>query len=438
MMRLFALVLALATAATGCRSQAEGRAAFIGAEGYGRDARGGLGGQIVKVTTLDDSGPGSLRECIELDGPRVCVFEVAGVIRFTSKRPAIRNGFITIAGETAPGDGITLSHAGGDTGFTPLAIADTHDVIVRHLRMRMDRAGTDRGANDAITIANSRDVIIDHVSTSWALDENIGAWGDNDRLTISRSILAEGIPRHDKCALLASDPKGPQNISFLGNLCAHNGDRNPDVNVPPASCVDVVNNVFYNAQSQFTEVWESYGGSPVNIVGNSYIAGPDTNRGRAAAIDRSIRGSKGPARIYQADNRNIGIPMLTGSVGNALASDPVCPLRIEAVDAEAAYEAVLEEAGAFPRDAVDRRIVGEVRSGGGGIRQSAGTMPELDPGQPYIDSDGDGMADSWERAHGAKVGLHDPWDGIDDAGWTNFDRFLDFAHTQKLTGVSIL
>src|SRR3546814_344804 len=107
-----------------------------------------------------------------------------------------------------------------------------------------------------------------HVSGSWAADELVNPYGDNDNITISWSLFAEGIPRHDKCALLGGDPKGPQHLSFVGNLCAHNGDRNPDVNFRPGSCVKVINNIFYNAQSQFTEIWESYGGTPVSVVGN--------------------------------------------------------------------------------------------------------------------------------------------------------------------------
>src|SRR3546814_7535615 len=98
----------------------------------------------------------------------------------------------------------------------------------------------------------------DHVSASWARDELINGYGDNDWITISNSIFAEGIPRHDKCALLASDPKGPQHLSFIGNICAHNGDRNPDLNFPPGSCAEVINNILYNGQSEFAERSEEH------------------------------------------------------------------------------------------------------------------------------------------------------------------------------------
>lgn len=433
--------LAAAAAMVSCTPSAtatdNGRTAFIGAEGYGRHAIGGLNGKIIKVTTLADSGPGSLRECIEAQGPRVCVFTVAGLIRFTTERPIIRNPYLTIAGETAPGGGITLSHAGGARAFTPLAIKNTHDIIVRHMRVRTDLRGEDRGGNDGINIANSHDIVIDHVSTSWSLDENIGAWGQNDRITISGSIFAEGVPKHDKCALLASDPKGPQNISFVRNLCAHNGDRNPDVNVPPGSCVDVINNVFYNAQSQFTEIWESYGGSPVNVVGNIYRRGPDTNLRMAAAIDRSITGSRGQARIYSSDNLSEGVPPLSPTAGAGIVDSPVCQMQSKPIPSDKAYDRVLLESGAFPRDEVDKRLVKEVRTSGGQIGGPVGPIPAISAGRPYRDDDGDGMSDAWERANGANPAISDSWDGKDSDGWTNFDRFLNFAHLQHLAGKEI-
>lgn len=429
--------LAIAALAAGCAPAVEGRTAFIGAEGHGRGTVGGFGGTIIKVTTLDDSGPGSLRACIEADMPRVCVFEVGGLIRFTSRRPAIRNPYITIAGETAPGDGIILSHLGGDEGITPLTIKETHDVIIRHIRVRTDMRGDNRGGNDGITIDNSRNIVIDHVSTSWALDENIGGWGKNDNITISWSIFAEGIPGHDKCALLASDPDGPQNISFVRNLCAHNGDRNPDVNVPPDSCVDVINNVFYNAQSQFTEVWESYGGSPVNIVGNYYRRGPDTNRRMAAAIDRPTTGSRGLARIYADDNEVDGVPLTTSTVSSRLVDDPVCDFKSDVVSASDAYNQVLSGAGAFPRDDVDVRVVDEVRNRAGRIRREPGRMPPLSPGRAYTDEDGDGMSDAWEAQNDADPATADPWEDPDGDGWTHMDQFLHFAHLRRLEGKEV-
>jgi pectate lyase len=410
-------------------------AAFPGALGYGAVAKGGRGGKVIQVTNLNDSGAGSLRNCIIATGPRTCVFRVSGVIRFTTASPAIRNPYITIAGETAPGGGILLTHAGGDIGRTPLIVKGTNDVVIRHIRVRMDRAGTNRAVNDGILIQNSRNVILDHVSTSWAQDENFNTDQQTENITISNSIFAEGVKTHDKCALIGSHPTGPQKISFVRNICASNGDRNPDINLTPGSCMDIVNNVMYNANSQFAEIWESEGGSPVNIVGNYFKKGPNTS-GTAAAVDRQTIGSTGKAKIYLEGNQLDGIKLQTASVQTALVSYPVCwlPPRLSA---STAYTTVLASAGAFPRDSVDTRIVDEVKNRGGNIRSTAGSLPSLAKGTPYVDSDKDGMSDAWERSQGLSVGVNDAAGDKNGNGWTNLDEFLDFAHRQVSSGKAV-
>ncbi|UVO51690.1 pectate lyase [Sphingomonas sp. SUN019] len=417
--------------------RSDDRLAFPGAEGHGRGAAGGRGGRIIAVTTLADAGPGSLRACIDAAGPRVCVFRVAGLIRYTTRRPMIQNPFITIAGETAPGGGILIAHAGGKGATTPFVIKDTHDVVVRHIRVRNDRDGELRRADSAFIIENSDNVILDHVSSSWARDENVGGYAQNDRITISWSIFAQGTPRHDKCALLSSDPKGPQRVSFLHNLCAHNGDRNPDVNFAPGSCVEVVNNVLYDASLQFTEIWESYGGTPVNVVGNIYRRGPSTSR-EAFAIDRPLIGSTGRARIYQRDNLIDGDGIVVPPVAQeAFVAAPVCPLSLKPAAARDAYPAVLAQAGAFPRDWFDERMVSEVRTRTGHIGMPDRTLPLIDAGVPYPDSDGDGMADGWERARGLDPAVNDAWRDRDGDGWANLEEFLDFAHRERLAGRAV-
>ena len=400
------------------------KGAFPGAEGYGRTSQGGRGGRIIMVTTLADSGPGSLRACIEAAGPRVCIFRVGGVIRYTTKRPIIFNPYITIAGQTAPGGGILLTHNGGPDGFTPLVVKNTHDVIVRFIRVRPDKRGEQREANSAITIENSRRVILDHVSTSWSLDENIGAAFANDEITISNSIMAEGIPRHDKCALLASNPRGPQRLSFIRNLCAHNGDRNPNINFTPGSCVEVLNNVLYDGVVEFAEIWESNGGSPVSIVGNYFRAGPSTKRGYAHGLVYQSVGSTGKAKLYETGNIFDGVIPANPGIAPIRVPTPPCPLSIKPVSAAKAYAQVLAEAGAFPRDGVDQRIVGEVRSRTGHIVSDFGTLPPIASGTPYPDRDGDGMSDVWEAQHGTDPNRPDAWEDKDGDGWSNLDDFL--------------
>lgn len=402
--------------------------AFPGAEGYGALSAGGRGGRIVAVTTLANDGEGSLRACIDMAGPRVCVFRVNGLIRFTGRPPIITHPFLTIAGQTAPGGGITLAHSGGQDGVTPLLIKNTHDIVIRDIRVRPDLRGAVRGGNDAITFENSRNVMLDHVSGSWALDENINGQGDNDNVTISWSVFAEGIPRHDKCALLGSDPTGPQRMSFIHNLCAHNGDRNPDMNFVPGSCIDVINNVFYDASFQFAEVWESYGGTTVNIMSNTFRAGPSTSA-TAIGIDRQQIGSRGAAQVYAEGNAFDGEFMhQAGTVPEILATQPVCSPSIKVMTAQDAYRSVLLSAGAMPRDPIDQRIVFEVRERGGHIRKEPGTIPTSTATDAPADRDGDGMPDAWEQAHATSSAVSDPWGDADGDGVPNLDEYLDDAH----------
>lgn len=408
-----------------------GPVAFPGAIGHGAGSSGGRNGRIIIVDSLADSGPGTLRACFDADGPRVCVFRVAGVIRFQT--PAIiHNPYLTIAGQTAPGGGITLAHVAGAAGRTPLVIKGTHDVVVRDIRVRNDTIGGSRGSEDSITIERSDNVIIDHVSASWARDEIINGYGDNGRITVSNSIFAQGIPRHDKCALLASDPVRPQRFSFIGNLCAHNGDRNPDVKFPPGSCAEVVNNILYNAQSQFTEIWENFGSTPISVVGNVYRAGRNTHA-QTQGIARNVIGSKGKAAIYLWDNRFDGdFVHIAPSVELALVNQPTCPLTVRPMSADEAYESVLRNAGAWPRDAFDSMIVRQTERQTGHIVKQPGTIDQIDPGTPYPDTDRDGMDDNWERAHGAVVARYDPWEDGDRNGLSNFDEFLDARHRELM------
>ncbi|MFL0357243.1 polysaccharide lyase family 1 protein [Erythrobacter sp. GH1-10] len=405
-------------------------AVFPAAIGYGASSRGGEGGAIIAVTNLRDSGPGSYRACVEASGPRVCVFRVDGVIRFTGRPPIIRQPYLTIAGQTAPGVGITLTHSGGNDGRTPLVIKNTHDVIVRHIRVRLDRDGGDRRAEDAITIENSRNVIIDHVSASGARDEIINGHGNNDNITISHSIFSYGVPRHDKCALLASDPVDPVNLSFVGNVCAHNGDRNPDANFPPGSCVEVINNQFYNAQSEFAEVWEGEGGTPISIVGNSFIAGPDT-RPSSVGIENDHRGSTGRAKIFAAENRFVGeFTRISANAIEVLTDAPPCKLTLAPIAATTASEIVLKGAGAYPRDAIDRQVVDEIRTRSGRIGYLPRNFAQSSGAKAYPDRDQDGMDDDWERQSGADPNRADSWEIPDGDGISRFEAFLAFREKE--------
>lgn len=407
--------------------------AFSGAQGYGAASQGGRGGRIIPVTTLADSGTGSLRACIDASGPRVCIFRVSGLIRFTARPPQIRNPYITIAGQTAPGGGITLAHAGGAVGFTPLLIKNAQHVIVRNLRVRNDRTGANPQSEDSVTIEKSRYVIIDHVSASWARDELVNGYSDNDFVTVSNSLFAYGIPPHDKCALLGSDPTLPEHFSFIGNLCAHNGDRNPDINFRPGSCVEVLNNILFNAESAFAEVWESFGGTPVSIVGNVMKAGPQTPH-IAKGIVLQSAGSTGIASIYMADNRFEGsfTPVTPGALAVSR-SVPPCPLTVKPLTAALAWDRVLASAGAWPRDVIDSQVVSDTRAGTGAFAIEPGKIPQIAGGKPYPDADGDGMDDTREHLYGANPKVADAWLDGNRNGKANLDEFLDDLASRIIT-----
>lgn len=410
----------------------DGDLAFPGAAGHGRFAKGGRGGEIMFVTTLDDAGPGSLRACIEGAEPRVCIFRVGGVFRFTSERPLIRNPYLTIAGQTAPGGGVLITHDGGETGLTPIAIKRSHDVIIRHVRVRPDKMGERRESNSGFIIEESSDVVLDHVSSSWSRDENFGGQGDNQNITVSWSILAEGLRPHDKCALLSSDSRKPQNLSFHHNLCALNGDRNPDINFPRGSCIEVVNNVFYGATGEFAEVWESNGGSPVSIVGNVFRSGPKTPAG-LAAISRWLIETRGEASIYAADNLLDGdLKEATENVAAVRVDKPPCPITLPQQRPREAYDAVLSGAGAFPRDSFDERVVRDVLDRVGERVDAPGRLPAISGDSAPEDRDADGMDDEWERATGVDDTVFNPWEDHDGDGWLNLDEFLDYAHHRTL------
>jgi len=393
-------------------------------QGSGSVTRGGRGGAIIQVTTLADGGAGSLRQCLEASGPRICIFRVGGVIRFTSKRPIIRNPYLTVAGETAPGGGILLTHQGGSDALTPLVIKDTHDVIIRNLRVRTDRRGAIRGSNSAVTIENASRVLLDHISTSWSLDENVGLQGQNDAIVIQNSIFAEGVLHHSKCALLASDPKGPQWLRFAGNLCVSNGDRNPNINFRPGSCVEIVNNVFYNAKVEFTEIWESNGGSPVSIVGNYYRAGPDTSSAAHALVRQTVK-SNGRSKVFAQGNIFDRVAPETPNFAPLRVPRPPCPLSIQPKPAKQIFGEVLNRSGAWPRDAVDQRLVLEVIQRRGQIPTTPGRITPLVEAPPYTDTDRDGMSDMWEEKNGLDPHHNDAWKIQKGRETTNLERFLE-------------
>jgi pectate lyase len=419
---------------------------FPGAEGYGSMTRGGRGGRVIAVTNPGDSGPGSLRAAVEAEGPRIVVFRVSGTIQLKSTL-TIRHPFITIAGQTAPGDGITLRDQ-------ELQI-NADEVIIRYIRVRL---GDESGVNaDAITGRYNKNIILDHVSTSWGTDEVLSLY-HNSYVTIQHSIISEAIGNGETHKF--GGIWGDDYSTYHHNLIAHNDSRNPRF-ASGAGHVDFRNNVIYN--------WgynSAYGGekqqpgSPkfnvtiVNMVANYYKPGPAT---RSNVSSRIVGASTrdGDADIggwCVSDNVVEGSPEVTAD--NWLGVTPSRPdliedlrlapafrlaepwpaMKITQQSAHDAYRTVLARVGAsLRRDPVDARIVEEVRTGtatyGDGIISSqtdVGGWPELESLPAPADSDGDGMPDWWELKHG--LDPNDPSDtngDLNGSGYTNIEEYLN-------------
>jgi len=401
--------------------------AFPGAEGFGAQTPGGRGGRVIEVTNLKDSGPGSLRAACEADYPRIVVFRVGGTIRLKSHL-RIRKPFITIAGQTAPGDGILLRDAG-------LHIT-THDVVVRYLRVRIgeSRAEPD-GSQDCLSISGqsesaiARGVIVDHCSLSWGVDENADSYSRASDFTIQWCIISEGLAnsihqkgRHSMGLLLGP---GSTRSSIHHNLFAHNNQRNPRIR---GGLRDFVNNVVHN--------WGDYAAGlsdkpQVNFVGNYYKPGPSSRGGRPIVTGLGDMGS-----IYLKDNRvagekPFGWEQVQSDQMAVRAEGPFEVPKVTTLTASRTYRKVLSDAGcSYPlRDEVDARIVGEVLRGTGRIIDSpeqVGGFPDITGGVPPADRDRDGMPDHWEAARGLDPG--DPTDGSrddDGDGYTNVEEYIN-------------
>jgi pectate lyase len=421
--------------------------AFPGAEGFGSHTPGGRGGKVIFVTTLNDSGPGSLRAACDAEGPRIVIFRVSGLITLASAI-TVKNPYLTIAAQTAPGDGICLRN------FT-FNIA-THDVVVRYLRSRLgDLSGQEA---DCITLlSGAHDVILDHCSATWSIDESLSLAGNVSHVTVQWSLIGEAL-KHSKHAKgdhgygSLSRANGP--VTWHHNLWVHNDARNPrlgdDYGRPPYPTFDVRNNVIYD----YGEICSglTQGVLKVNYVGNYIRPGPSSKATTPIRV-----GAPSDLQFYIRDNIFEANAALTGD--NAQFFNPVIidgKRQVETVpqpfpappvntsSARNAYAAVLAGVGAtLPRrDAVDVRIIDEVRRGQGSIidsQQQVGGWPELKTANVPADSDNDGMPDAWESRHG--LNPHDPSDGFADKdkdGYTNLEEYLNGTDPRKFVDYRIV
>jgi len=414
--------------------------AFPGAEGFGAWSKGGRGGKVYHVTTLDDSGPGSLREAIEAEGPRIVVFDISGTIML-EKSLEIANPFITIAGQSAPGDGICLRNG-------TLEVRADH-VVVRYLRCRL---GDEGQAGDAVTISVGHHIIIDHCSASWGLDEVLSSsthWPVISDLTVQWCFITEALnPKDHGFGSLIRGSRGVR-YSYHHNLYADNRGRNPRPGNydfsnphdedPNGLLLDFRNNVIYNwggSHAGYNADRDTV--TKLNYVGNYLVPGPNS-------VSSGIAYQEGSPynRGYFAGNYyNHKLPDDTWSVvdfgewdASQVAaykqSEPFETGPIMMQDAKDAYRDVLQHGGAslHRRDAVDLRIVEQVKSGKGRIinsQKEVGGWPDLKSAPAPTDSDGDGMPDEWEKQHG--LNPKDGTDGAEDAdanGYTNVEEYLN-------------
>lgn len=431
--------------------------AFPGAWGGGMFTVGGRGGSVIAVTNLNDSGPGSLRAAIAAAGPRIVVFRVAGTIQLESNLD-IKNPYLTIAGQTAPGDGICLANHSVNI--------NTREVILRHLRVRRGMPGGQ--GSDNIGGNPERQVIVDHCSVSWGRDENISLYRYMDgrtknptkNITIQWVISSEALgPGHE-----FGGTWGGEDSSFHHNLFACNTGRNPSIGM--SGEFDYRNNVIFNWGHRSMDGGDET--SLINLINNYYKAGPATRTNMAtvmARMESRKQYSPGkpledsnwyapmperPGKWYVAGNIVENAPDVTadnwkGVSGDAALGRVNTPFEAWPVlqqPAPTAYEAVLAKVGAtLPRrDAVDRRVIEMVRTGQPSYQDGIITNPNQVGGYPELtfnpdalpaDQDADGMPDKWEKQHG--LNPNDAKDGAQDSdkdGYTNVEECLNGTDPQ--------
>lgn len=442
----------------------EGIPAFPGAWGGGMYTTGGRGGRVILVTNLNDSGTGSLRAALEAKGPRIVVFRVAGTIELESNLD-IDHPDITVAGQSAPGDGICIANHSLNI--------NTSNVILRHLRVRRGRPEGGQGS-DNIGGNPIGQVIVDHCSTSWGMDENLSLYrymkphGDDrlkvpvQNLTIQWSISSEALNARNHAF---GGTWGGEDATFHHNLFACNTARNPSIGM--SGEFDFRNNVIFNWGHRTMDGGDET--SLINSINNYYKPGPASSPDMVSTIARIEQRSmyspggavaaggwypkaeKRPGKWYVAGNVVEGHPEVTadnwkgmrGPEELARVNTPFEGWPVAQQTAEEAYAAVLAKAGAtLPRrDAVDRRVMemvrsGKVTSGKGIIRdpKEVGGFPKLtfSPDEVPADADNDGMPDEWEAKHGLKASdVSDAAADTDGDGYTNVEEFLNGTNPRE-------
>ena len=414
-----ALTLVTGTAAAqgaGGGTTSDAPLAVPGAQGWAAHTPGGRGGKLIRVTTLAASGPGSFLEALETAGPRVIVFEVGGVVDFHGEQLKLTQPFVTIAGQTAPAPGITLIRAGLDIA--------AHDVVIQHIRIRTGTAGMAKRTGwepDAMgTVGGAYNVIVDHCSLTWAIDENLSASGPrfvganpaqwrqhtSHAITFSNNIIAEGLfnathakGEHSKGSLIHDNVS---DILIVGNLYAHNYERSPLFKGGVHGAI--VNNLIYDPGQRavhYNLIAAEWGEHPfevgqIALLGNVMRAGPST----PADVALFMLGGSGDVQLFMKDNiavDRIGRPLpQTGRYTTSAAAiipmraAPALPAGVTLLPAVQVQDAVVANAGARPwdRDEHDWRVIADTIEGRGKVidsEQEVGGYPTAVPGHQTFD-----------------------------------------------------
>ncbi|KAF2999886.1 hypothetical protein E8E13_008275 [Curvularia kusanoi] len=377
--------------------------AFPGAEGFGKDAIGGRNGKVYVVSNLNDSGAGSLRDAVS-QPDRIVVFQVGGLIKI--KERIVVSKRISILGQTAPGDGITVYGNGW-------SFSNADDAIVRYIRIRMGKGGS--SGKDAAGIAEGKNMIFDHVSVSWGRDETFSINGAATNITIQNSIIAQGLETHSCGGLMQTELDN--GISLFRNLYIDNKTRNPKVK----GTNDFINNVVYNWGGGGGYIaGDSSGQSEANIIGNYFISGPSTS---ITAFTRGNANFNGyvQGNFYDSDKNGVlsgtelGVSSSNYGGMTIAASKFSHPDPAKILPATDALEFVELSVGASKvRDAVDERLIAELKSYGkdGQLIKDETASPMNFPGSfnagvPWADSNDNGIPDDAE----------DKFDNVED--WAN-------------------
>lgn len=400
--------------------------AFPGAEGFGASTAGGRGGRVIKVTNLNPDGPGSLQAACREPGPRIVVFAVSGVIHGDIE---ITEPYITIAGQTAPGAGITIEGM-LRTAYRPEGETRVHDVVVRFLRMRPRPGGGAQG--DAVQFSTVDRAVLDHLSCAWAEDETIDLFTYATNVSVQWCTIEESSTTaqrgggHNYGLITGSRSN---NISIHHNLFVHQRRRNPAIGSGPA---DFRNNVVYN----FRDGWShegNYREPGFNIIGNYYKRGPSDKDIFPFCFEDEIP-------YYLRDNYIEGVGLVQDPWAEADKlyglkyyadkgvrqedETPVAPVITHTP--QEAYAQVLAGAGCFPRDVITRRVIRDVQQGTGswGRHDPSDLLEGLVPGKAPVDTDEDGLPDEWERTQGLDPTVDDSTTWM-PSGYTAIEDYLN-------------